>query len=132
MTIPVVVSLGSNMGDRGRHLWWAVQQLLACGFKVQRCSGLYETAAAYVTQQPAFLNAALLLTTDAPPRDLLHSLKEVERAAGRQLEAGQRWGPRPLDLDIILYGAACFQDERLQVPHPSQVAGAPLCAPACQ
>ncbi|GFH16689.1 HPPK domain-containing protein, partial [Haematococcus lacustris] len=91
---------------------------------VQRCSGLYETAAAYVTQQPAFLNAALLLTTDAPPRDLLHSLKEaksgnrrsglVERAAGRQLEGGQRWGPRPLDLDIILYGAASFQDERLQ------------------
>ncbi len=87
--------------------------------QVQRCSALYETAAAYVEDQPPFLNAAVLASTDLPPRPLLDTLKRIEAAAGRDVQGGPRWGPRPLDLDIIfMSGCQAYQDERLAIPHP--------------
>lgn len=72
--------------------------------QVLRTSGLYETTAAYITDQPPFLNAAALARTALPPLQLLEALKAIEAAAGRDLQHGRRWGPRPLDLDIICYG----------------------------
>jgi 2-amino-4-hydroxy-6-hydroxymethyldihydropteridine diphosphokinase/dihydropteroate synthase len=82
-----------------------------------RLSLLYESAPAYVTEQPAFLNAALLARTDLPPLQLLYNLKQMEKAAGRDLLGGQRWGPRVLDLDIVFYGSGGVDHESLQVPH---------------
>jgi 2-amino-4-hydroxy-6-hydroxymethyldihydropteridine diphosphokinase len=90
--------------------------------QVQRCSGLYESAPAYVTDQPAFLNAAVLATTSLQPRSLLSTLKDIEVAAGRDVVAGPRWGPRPLDLDIIFMSGQPYKDDILQIPHPRYAA----------
>ena len=79
---------------------------------------MYETVAAGVTDQPLFLNAAVLATCRLEPMELLRVLKDAEVAAGRQLVGGQRWGPRPLDIDIIFYGGQRLQLDHLQVPHP--------------
>ncbi|KAF5842524.1 Dihydropteroate synthase-like protein [Dunaliella salina] len=96
---------------------WAIQQLNKNGLQVLRCSSLYETAPAYVTDQPAFLNAAVLVRTALTPPSLLSMLKGLESKAGRDL-GGLRWGPRPLDLDIIFYGAGTYKDSKLEIPHP--------------
>eukprot|EP00798_Chlamydomonas_sp_ICE-L_P001403 gene1403-32773_t len=88
---------------------------------VYRHSCLYETYPAYVMDQPHFLNAAILATTELPPQDLLAALKHVEAAIGRDLEGGLRWGPRPLDLDVIFYGEDGHSCDQLQVPHPRWV-----------
>jgi 2-amino-4-hydroxy-6-hydroxymethyldihydropteridine diphosphokinase len=91
--------------------------------KVLRTSLLYETAPMHVTEQPAFINAAVLARTDLPPLQLLYGVKQIEKAAGRDLATGQRWGPRPLDLDIIFYGPQRIDHESLTVPHPRWGAG---------
>jgi 2-amino-4-hydroxy-6-hydroxymethyldihydropteridine diphosphokinase/dihydropteroate synthase len=86
--------------------------------QVTQLSRLYESAPAYVTDQPAFLNAAATIETTLAPLDLLRSIKEIEENLGRDMQ-GQRWGPRPIDLDIIF-----FEDnevsvgEKLIIPHP--------------
>lgn len=86
--------------------------------QILELSRLYESAPAYVTDQPAFLNAAALIQTELPPLQLLKILKDVEQSLGRDLH-GQRWGPRPIDLDIIFYeDAEVHEGERLIVPHP--------------
>ncbi|KAG2446165.1 hypothetical protein HXX76_000760 [Chlamydomonas incerta] len=114
----VVIALGTNMGNRGLNLHRGLRRLRQLGLSVLRHSALYETAAAYVTDQPAFLNAAVLARTRLPPRELLRMLKQVEAEAGRDLAGGPRFGPRPLDLDIVFYGGGGYRDERLEVPHP--------------
>jgi 2-amino-4-hydroxy-6-hydroxymethyldihydropteridine diphosphokinase len=85
--------------------------------QVVRTSNLYRSAPMHVTEQPPFLNAAALITTSLPPEQLLSTLKRVEASAGRDLHAGQRWGPRPLDLDIIFYGDTTMHSEHLTLPH---------------
>lgn len=70
----------------------------------------------YVEEQAPFYNAAALVATQLPPLALLDAVKRVEEAAGRNLQ-GQRWGPRPLDIDIIFYEGPPMADARLQVPH---------------
>ncbi|GIL72513.1 hypothetical protein Vretimale_4299 [Volvox reticuliferus] len=114
----VVIALGTNMGNRGLKLHQGLRRLRELGVQVLRHSALYETAAAYVTDQPSFLNAAVLARTHLSPGELLRALKQVEAEAGRDLAGGQRFGPRPLDLDIIFFGAGSYQDEKLTVPHP--------------
>jgi 2-amino-4-hydroxy-6-hydroxymethyldihydropteridine diphosphokinase/dihydropteroate synthase len=88
--------------------------------KVLRHSSLYETTAAYVANQPSYLNAALLAKTNLEPDELLSALKDIEFKAGRDRN-GVRFGPRPLDLDIIFYGNKRIQHENLVVPHPRSV-----------
>lgn len=112
----VVIALGSNQGSRFGHLLQAIKSLGTAGVQVLRHSLLYETAPAYVADQPRFLNAAILCSTELQPLQLLTLLKELEQAAGRNL-CGQRYGPRPLDMDIIFYGAGAFNDPKLNVPH---------------
>ncbi|MEW5317235.1 MAG: hypothetical protein WDW38_008552 [Sanguina aurantia] len=116
----VVIALGTNLGNRSEHLWKALQRLPARGIQPLRHSSLFETSAAYVTAQPNFLNAAILARTALPPLELLAQLKAVEAEAGRDLHAGDlaRWGPRPLDLDIIFYGDMDIDEPTLTVPHP--------------
>eukprot|EP00953_Heterococcus_sp_UTEX-ZZ885_P030328 16031-Heterococcus_DN1.PRE.1 len=116
------IALGSNVGDRHSNLLRAYRGLREHGIgRVITTSGLYETEPQYVADQPSFLNAALQLDTDLQPMPLLRALKSLEEEIGRT--DGQRWGPRVVDLDILLYGDAVLTDDsepgrHLTVPHP--------------
>lgn len=150
----VYVAVGANMGDRFGNLMAAIMMLeqtsitnIADGIgdrdesknseqliRLVRTSFFRETAPMYVTDQDKFLNGAIEIETRLSPHALLHRLKEVEGQIGRDLKNGVRWGPRPIDLDIIYYGVRssdedeiklaqkCGGDivdsERLTVPHP--------------
>jgi 2-amino-4-hydroxy-6-hydroxymethyldihydropteridine diphosphokinase len=114
-TVRVAIALGSNVGERQELLAAAVAQLAGC-LVVDRLSDVYETEPAYVEDQPRFLNMVLAGYTELPPHDLLACLKRIERDLGRV--AGRRWGPRPIDLDIVLYGSEQIDTPDLTVPHP--------------
>ncbi|KAK9817553.1 hypothetical protein WJX74_004633 [Apatococcus lobatus] len=113
----VVVAIGANQGQRYQNFILALDLLQDRQCQVARYSRLYETAPAYVTDQDPFLNAAVLLRTYLPPEALLRTLKDVEAELGRKVKA-KRWGPRPIDLDIIFYHGEAFSSSALQVPHP--------------
>ncbi len=68
--------------------------------------------------QPNYLNGAIVVETNLPPRDLLDTLLRVERALGRDRSSGERWAPRTIDLDLLLYGDAVIDEDGLVVPHP--------------
>ncbi len=113
----VYLGFGSNLGDRGAAIQGALTALPeATAGRVLAVSRLYETAPWGVTNQPPFLNGVALLDTPLAPSDLLAALKELEAAAGRH--AGPRWGPRPLDLDILLYDSLTLNTPTLIIPHP--------------
>src|SRR4051812_49334647 len=99
--VTVYIALGSNEGDRASALRMAVERLQDCA-PVERLSGVYETEPAYVLDQPRYLNMVVEATTRLEPHALLSCLKQIERDLGRTV--GRRWGQRPIDLDIILYG----------------------------
>jgi len=111
----VAIALGSNLGDRLANLRAAVAALQPF-FAVTAASPIYETPAAYVTDQPAFLNAILLGTTTLEPLDLLHALKQAEATLGR-IESF-RFGPRLIDMDIVFYGDRQLATPALTLPHP--------------
>ncbi len=85
---------------------------------VVAASALYETAPWGVTDQPTFVNAACVLDTWQTPAELLASLQAVERSFGRDREREERWGPRVLDLDLLLYDDLVVRTETLTLPHP--------------
>ena len=100
----------------------ALRALRASGVVPRSHSSLYETAPAYVTDQPAFLNAAVIVRVEdesvgACPVKLLDVLKRTERRLGRA-DGGRRFGPRPIDLDILFHDAGAFENDRLVIPHP--------------
>src|SRR5258707_4753352 len=97
----VYLALGANLGDRRANLAAALARLRE-RVAVEAISSLYETEPAYVTDQPRFLNAALRGRTALGPAELLAFVKEIERALGRL--AGPRFGPRLVDIDLLLYG----------------------------
>jgi 2-amino-4-hydroxy-6-hydroxymethyldihydropteridine diphosphokinase len=107
------VGLGSNLGDREATIRAAVAALPG----VVAVSKLRETEPVGVTGQPAFLNGAARLETELSPRELLDAMLEVERGLGR--ERRERWGPRTIDLDLLLYGDETVDEPGLTVPHPS-------------
>jgi 2-amino-4-hydroxy-6-hydroxymethyldihydropteridine diphosphokinase len=114
----VYLGLGSNLGDRRTHLVAALNGLAAAGVTMRRRSGLYESAPVGPPDQPWYLNAVVETTTALEPQALLAAAKAVERAVGRQ--PGRRWGPRVVDVDVLLYGSRRV-DERepwLTIPHP--------------
>ena len=116
----VAIALGTNVGDRLRHLQSSVDALRSI-VNLVAVSRVYETAPMYVEDQPAFLNAAVRATTDLGPLPLLQALKRIEVMSGRQ--SRERYGPREIDLDLVLYGSVSYRfvyDHRtiLQVPHP--------------
>lgn len=113
--VTVCVGLGSNLGDRMGHLRRGVEGLRK-DVSVRAVSRVYETEPVGLTDQPAFLNAVLLGETTLSARALLELLQGVERAAGRVRTV--RWGPRTLDLDLLLYGDRTIDEPDLQVPHP--------------
>jgi 2-amino-4-hydroxy-6-hydroxymethyldihydropteridine diphosphokinase/dihydropteroate synthase len=107
--------MGSNVGDRVSTFDRALQLMKNSGVSITRHANLYETAPAYVTDQPWFLNSAIRGTTRLSAHELLKRLKEIEKDIGRS--SGIRYGPRPIDLDILLYGSYQINSETLVVPH---------------
>lgn len=111
----VHLSLGSNVGDRRANLRGALRAL-AGAVRIVAVAPLYETPPAGVLDQPPFLNSACGVATALPLRELLRIVKRIEWAAGRR--PAQVWGPRPLDIDILLAGEETAQTPLLEVPHP--------------
>ncbi len=108
------VGLGANLGDREAAFREAIRLL---GNEVVAVSRLRETAPWGYEEQPPYLNGAVLLETSRSPRGLLERLLEIERELGR-VRFGPRWGPRTLDLDLLLYGDEQVDEPGLVVPHP--------------
>jgi 2-amino-4-hydroxy-6-hydroxymethyldihydropteridine diphosphokinase len=113
------IGLGGNLGDAVATLHAALQDLDGLPkTRLVRASKFYRTPAWGVAEQPDFINAAALLDTRLPPRDLLDALLGIERAFGRERRDEERWGPRVLDLDLLLYDSAVIDEPGLRVPHP--------------
>ena len=112
------VALGSNVGDRDRHLARARDALAALArTKVLAESAIEETAPLGPVPQGDYLNQRVALETELSPRELLGELQRIEREAGRTRE--QRWGPRTLDLDIVCFDHQTIASADLTVPHPA-------------
>ncbi len=116
--IRAYVGLGSNLGDREHMIWGAVHMLaFNPDVAVVAVSELHETDPVGYLDQPPFLNAAAALDTELSPRALLDLLLTVERELGRTRD-GPRFGPRTIDLDLLLYGDETIDEPGLTVPHP--------------
>jgi 2-amino-4-hydroxy-6-hydroxymethyldihydropteridine diphosphokinase len=113
--VKAAVGLGSNLGDRARNIADAVAALSDVG-SLYRVSSLYETAPIGGPKQGPFLNAVAVFETELAARALLERCLDIERESGR--ERRERWGPRTLDLDILLYGNDTIEEPDLTVPHP--------------
>jgi 2-amino-4-hydroxy-6-hydroxymethyldihydropteridine diphosphokinase len=113
----IFLSLGSNLGDREVHLRQAIALLGAHPrVRVLKISGLYETAPRDLADQRDFLNCAIEIASDLSPRDVLRLCAGIEDQLGRK--RGERFGPRPIDLDILLYREEIVSDDDLALPHP--------------
>lgn len=110
------LGLGANLGDRHATIEAALGWL-AARHDLLAVSGAWETAPREVTDQPAFLNAAAVIATDLAPPALLDEVKGMERALGRD-PGGMRFGPRPIDCDLLLWEGGEWHDARLDIPHP--------------
>jgi len=112
------VGLGANLGDRHRTIARAVDLLSSSsGVRVVRCSSLRETAPVGYTEQPMFLNGVALLATTKSPLRLLDCLLTIEEELGRTRD-GPRFGPRTIDLDLLVYETVTVKTPRLELPHP--------------
>lgn len=115
MSETVYIGMGSNLGDREENLLSALLALTRIDdVRVRRSSSLFESAPVG-PEQPRYLNAVAELECGLPPQRLLVILKEIERDLGRR--PGSRWGPRTIDLDILLWVDRVVADPNLQVPH---------------
>ena len=113
----VYLGLGSNVGDREEYIEQSVFLLEKNpSITVTRRSTNYETEAEGGGDQPPFINAAVEIKTTLAPQKLLEVCQEIEAALGREREL--EWGPRTIDIDILLYNGQIISDEKLQIPHP--------------
>jgi len=109
------LGLGSNLGDRRARLAAALLRLRDAG-PILAVSSLYETAPIGGPAQGPFLNAVAIVDTGLPPRPLLELCQGIEREAGRRRLV--RWGPRSLDIDLLLYEGMVVEEPGLKIPHP--------------
>jgi len=124
------LSLGSNLGDRAANLRQAVRLLSGHpDITPAAVSPLYETEPVGVKEQPQFLNMVLAIDTSLSPRQLLAYCQSVEQAMGRV--RSERWGPRVIDIDILLMNGIIWQDEVLQLPHPRMLERRFVLQPLC-
>ena len=122
------LGLGSNLGDRLAHLQLAVDALAgASAVHVVAVSSVYETAPVGGPEQDDFLNAVVSVDTELSPRDLLALAQDIERKAERVRSV--RWGPRTLDVDVLLYGDERVSEADLEIPHPRMAERAFVLAP---
>ncbi len=113
------IALGSNLGDRHAHIRAALDALAALPrTTLLAASSIHETDPVGPVTQGRFLNAAAAIDTSLPPRELLDRLLAIEQSRGRDRSAEQRWGPRTLDLDLLLYGSLVINEPGLVIPHP--------------
>lgn len=112
----VWLSLGSNLGDRLQNLIRGMGILLTGGLIFEDCSGIYETDPVGFLEQPPFFNLVLKVRTTLPPHEILVLCQQAEKALRR--ERTLRWGPRTLDVDILLIGDRRLSETDLEVPHP--------------
>lgn len=111
------IGLGSNLGDREATIRAALEAIADMpDTDLLRVSSLYDTEPVGETEQPNFLNAAALVDTDLDPRQLLWNLRLIEKRLGRVRT--KPWGPRTIDLDLLLYGDEIIEEPDLRVPHP--------------
>ncbi|HEX2258676.1 MAG TPA: 2-amino-4-hydroxy-6-hydroxymethyldihydropteridine diphosphokinase [Actinomycetota bacterium] len=122
MTVPrsdrvarVYIGLGSNLGDRLSNLRTAVEQLSSLMPQIVGVSSVYETEPVG-PEQPDYLNAVVCADTDLAPEALLAAMQQIESKLGRTRMT--RWGPRTIDLDLLLYGDQIINSKDLKVPHP--------------
>lgn len=117
MATRAFVALGSNVGDRLGNLAGAMRLLgEAVDTRVLRASSVYETEPREVEDQPDFLNAVAEIETDLEPLQLLNALLAIESRLGRERRV--RYGPRTIDLDVLLYGDVAIHEPGLDIPHP--------------
>lgn len=115
MSKQVYLGLGANLGDRQTNLIQALQYLRSRA-QIEKVSSVYETKPVGYLNQPNFLNLVCQIRTDLPPVDLLHFLKQIEQRMGRQPTF--RDGPRPIDIDILLYEDLVLETPEIIIPHP--------------
>jgi 2-amino-4-hydroxy-6-hydroxymethyldihydropteridine diphosphokinase len=112
----VYLGLGSNLGSRARNLSAARRRLRQKGVRILRQSRVLETAPWGVSEQPRFLNQVVEGEWQGTPRALLRVVKAVEKEGGRK--PARRWGPRVIDVDILLFGDERVREPDLVIPHP--------------
>ncbi len=119
MTTRAYIGLGSNLDDPVEQVTSALAQLGTLrDTQAVHHSGLYQSKPlASTVDQADYINAVAALDTTLPPRQLLAELLDIEQAHGR-IRTAERWGPRSLDLDLLLYGDLYYQDDALTLPHP--------------
>jgi 2-amino-4-hydroxy-6-hydroxymethyldihydropteridine diphosphokinase len=113
----IFIALGTNLGDRIAHLQGSLDALRFCPeIRLEQWSAVYETAAWGKTDQPDFLNIVAELETSFLPEELLSFLQQTEKTLGR--ERREHWGPRVIDLDILLWNTLILKTDSLTIPHP--------------
>ena len=112
----IYILLGGNIGDRVSNLANARTALVAKVGPIKAVSKIYETAAWGVTDQPAFLNQVIQVSSELPPNELLFTINQIEAELGRQRH--ERWHARTIDIDILYYGDCIMNTQRLTLPHP--------------
>jgi len=116
MSTEIYLSLGSNLGDRRWQLENGLRALRRARISCITPSSIYETEPIGYESQPWFLNVVVSGRTRLSPEELLKTCKQIEHSVGRKESI--RYGPRPLDVDILLYGTSCVTEEDLVIPHP--------------
>jgi 2-amino-4-hydroxy-6-hydroxymethyldihydropteridine diphosphokinase len=115
--VTAYLGLGANLGERDANINRALVELVRTGAcRLTRVSSVYETDPVGIADQPDFLNAAAAVETALPPHELLRTIRSIERGLGR--EKTRKWGPRHIDIDILLYGDMCVTEGSLEIPHP--------------
>jgi dihydroneopterin aldolase/2-amino-4-hydroxy-6-hydroxymethyldihydropteridine diphosphokinase len=112
----VYIGIGSNLGDREKNCLHAIELLQQKGITVTKRSSLYETEPWGLKDQPYFINMVIEIETELEPEELLRKLKDIEREIGR--EESLKWGPRIIDLDILLFDDIILNEDTLKIPHP--------------
>lgn len=131
MPTTAYIGLGSNLGDKEANIKKALDLLKeAPGIQVKKIASLYKTAPLYVTRQDWFLNTVAEIETDLTARQLLVLLKDMEKKLDRTPTV--RWGPRTIDLDILLFGNDKIEDADLVIPHPRMIERAFVMAPLAE
>lgn len=121
------IGLGANLGDRHGQIEEALRAMRAHGIEPVAVSPVYETEPWGLADQPRFLNAACVVETELAPLALLDALQAIERDMGRVRTV--RYGPRPIDLDILTYDALRLDTPRLTIPHPGMLGRATVLVP---
>jgi 2-amino-4-hydroxy-6-hydroxymethyldihydropteridine diphosphokinase len=110
------IGIGSNLGNRQQNCLLTIELLEEKGITIKKRSSMYETEPWGIKNQPRFINMAIEIETGLEPVELLRLLKSIEREIGRG--DSYKWGPRIIDLDILLFDDLIVKEDNLQIPHP--------------